>query len=811
VNFITFASTKPEFMPKSYYITITFIILFSFNSYCQKKTLFAKPTTEIISIDGEVKEQAWNTVSSIATDFIMFEPDNGKPISKDKKTEVKVLYDNDAIYISAILYDNQPEKIQKEITNRDVFGVSDHFSVSINGFNDGQQDFRFFVSAANVQMDCLATEQTEDFSWDAIWQSKAVITDFGWIVEMKIPYAALRFSNGKEQIWGLNFMREIKRDVQKYTWNHVDTKIGSVITQAGTLEGIQNIKPPTRLFFIPYVSTYYQEDDFTSDRTLKAGLDIKYGINDSFTLDAILIPDFGQTKFDNAILNLEPFEQRLDENRPFFTEGTNLFNIGNIFYSRRIGGAPSTYPNVAADEEVTNYSSSVNLINAVKVSGRTEKGLGIGFLNAITEKTYATIENTTTEETRKEVIEPLTNYNVLVLDQRFNQNSSVSFVNTNTTRNGSFRDANVSALLFDLSTKANSYNLYGDLKYSTINSIEDYDGIKSSLNFAKTSGKYRYSFSGRYTSKEFDNNDLGINFYTNFYNLYSNLSYRILNPTKTFNTFRFQNEFNLVFDNTTGKLQEGLYKPTIKATTKRNHYFEIGLDIKPFEAYDFYEPRVDGRYLQLPRSIGEYVGVEFNRNNAFTFDITQSVTKYDQEGRVNYGIAVGPKYRMNDKFSLYLVVDYTIKKNDIGWVDFENSDIIFGKRDREILQNDLTGKYAINDKMALNLTARYYWSYSDIKDFYTLENNGQLSKNDSYNLNRNRNFNSWNLDFSYSWWFAPGSELSILYRNYAQEGSPNVEKRLNTNLKNVFDSNMTNILSVSVRYFIDYNVIKNKF
>ncbi|MEZ7497565.1 DUF5916 domain-containing protein [Flavobacterium sp. Arc3] len=798
-------------MPKFYSFIILFFILFSLNTYCQKKTLFAKATTETILIDGKSNEQAWITDTNIATDFIMFEPDNGKPISENKKTEVKVLYDNEAIYISAILYDNEPNKIQKEITNRDVFGVSDHFSVSINGFNDGQQDFKFYVSAANVQMDCLATEASEDFSWDAIWESKATITDFGWVVEMKIPYAALRFTNTPKQTWGLNFMREIKRDVQKYTWNRVDTKIGAVITQAGTLEGIENIKPPIRLFFIPYVSAYYQEDDFTADRTFKAGLDIKYGINDSFTLDAILIPDFGQTKFDNAILNLEPFEQQLEENRPFFTEGTNLFNIGNIFYSRRIGGEPSSYPNVAADEEVTNYSSSVDLINAVKVSGRTEKGLGIGFLNAVTEKTYATIENTATEQKRKEVIEPLTNYNVIVLDQRFNQNSSVSFVNTNTTRNGSFRDANVSALLFDLSTKANSYNLYGDFKYSTINTIEDYNGFKSSLNFAKTSGQYRYSFSGRYTSKSYDNNDLGINYYTNFYNLYSNISYRILNPTKSFNTFKFFNEFSVTYDNTTGKLQEGLYKPTIKATTKRNHYYEFGLDIKPFEAYDFYEPRVDGRYLHLPKSIGEYLGVEFNRNNAFTFDFTQSFTKYDQEGRYIYGIAIGPKYRVNDKFSIYLVADYTHKINDLGWVGFEKSDIIIGKRNREILQNDLTGKYSINNKMTLNLTARYYWSYSENKDFYTLQDNGSLSENSTYILNRNRNFNSWNLDFSYSWWFAPGSELSILYRNYAQEGSSTVEKRLNRNLKTVFDSNMTNILSVSVRYFIDYNRIKHKF
>jgi hypothetical protein len=780
-------------------------------TYCQKKTIFAKAITNNITIDGRINEAAWENNTDIATNFIMFEPDNGRPISEEKKTEVKVLYNDDAIYISAIMYDNEPKKIQKEITKRDVFGVSDHFSVYINGFNDGQQDYRFYVSAAGVQMDCIATEDGEDFSWDAIWASEVSITDFGWIVEMKIPYAALRFSKSQTQTWGLNFMREVKRDVQKYTWNYVDNKIGAVITQAGILKGIENIKPPTRLFFIPYVSGYYQEDDFASDRTFKAGLDIKYGISDSFTLDAILVPDFGQTKFDNAILNLEPFEQRFDENRPFFTEGTNLFNIGNIFYSRRIGGTPSTVPSVGTNEEISNYPSSVNLINAVKVSGRTEKGLGIGFLNAVTEKTFATIDNSVTNNSRKEVIEPLSNYNVLVLDQRFRQNSSVSFVNTNVTRSGSFRDANVSALVFDLSTKANTYNLYGDFKYSTIKDFQDYNGYKTSLNFAKTSGRYRYTLTGRYTSENYDNNDLGINFLTNFYNFYSNVSYRILKPTKLFNTFRFFNEFSGLFDNNTNKLQEAYYKPTFKATSKRNHYYELSFNVSPFETYDFYEPRVPGRYLQIPRNVRGYLGVEFNRNNAFTFDFTPSFSVYDQEGRTNYGLAVGPKYRVNERFSVSYIMDYNHKLNDIGFAGIQNSNVIIGRRNREILQNDLAAKYALNNKMTLNLTARYYWSYSDVKEFYTLQTNGEIVSNPSYTLNRNRNFNSWNFDLSYSWWFAPGSEMSVLYRNYSQQGTNVVERNLKTNLKNVFDANLTNIISVRFRYYLDYNVVKNKF
>jgi hypothetical protein len=789
---------------------LIFLIFYSFNIYSQKKVLLAKSTTEHISIDGKINETIWEK-SSVATDFVMFEPDNGKPINNTKKTEVRILYDNDAIYIAATLYDDDPTKIKKEITNRDVFGVSDNFSVYINGFNDGQQDFRFFVSSAGVQADCLATEESEDFTWDAIWDSEVTLTDFGWVVEMKIPYAALRFTNTGKQTWGLNFTREIKRYNQKYTWNHVDTKIGAIIPQAGILDGIENIKPPTRLFFIPYSSGYYQKNDIASGTTFKAGLDIKYGINDSFTLDAIVVPDFGQTKFDNAILNLEPFEQKLDENRPFFTEGTNLFNKGGLFYSRRIGGAPSTVPTIEANEEITNYPSTVNLLNAVKVSGRTEKGLGIGFLNAVTKKTYATIVNNDTNETRKEVVEPLTNYNILVLDQRFNQNSSVSFINTNTTRYGNFRDANVSAALFDLKTKANTYNLYGDFKYSSINTIEDYDGYKTELNFAKTSGKYRYILSAKYISKDYDINDLGIIYYTNYNSVTANGSYRILNPTNKFNSFKIYQEISLENQNTSGKTQEAYSITQIKATTLKNNYFEFFLRINPLDRYDFYEPREVGRYVYIPKSIFVYGAFVSDQNKPFTYEVETSITKFDENQRAIYMLNGSIKYRFNDKLSLAHGFQYTRKTNDKGWVDQDNTGIIFAERNREILQNDLTGKYAITNKMTLNLTARYYWSYSQNHGFLTLQDNGYLFQNNTYSLNKNRNFNSWNFDLSYSWWFAPGSEISILYRNYALESTRNVQKDLSTNFKNVFDSNLTNIFSISLRYFIDYNVVKNKF
>ena len=810
-------------MPKFYPSILLFFVLITFCTYSQKKTLRAIFTNESITIDGKLSEKAWES-APIATDFIMFEPDNGKPIPENFKTEVKILYDNNAVYVSALLFDDNPNKISKELTNRDVFGVSDHFSVSLNGNNDGQQDFRFYVSAAGVQMDCLATEDNEDYNWDAIWDSEVKITDFGWVVEMKIPYAALRFSKSEKQIWGLNFMREIKRNFQKYTWNYVDTKLAATITQEGILEGIEKIKTPTRLFFIPYTSAYYQQDDFASDRTLKAGLDIKYGINDAFTLDAILVPDFGQTKFDNYILNLEPFEQQFDENRAFFTEAADLFSKGNLFYSRRIGGAPTTEPSLNVDEEIMEYPSSTDLLNAVKVSGRTEKGLGVGFLNAITEKTYATIQDTISGGTRKEVIEPLVNYNVLVFDQRFNQNSSVTLVNTNTIRDGFFRDANVSALLFDLNTKANTYNLFGDFKYSTVKDVdflndyrygskfglENYDGYKTQLSFAKTSGKYRYLFSGKYLSKHYDTNDLGILFVNNYHSAYGETTYRIINPTNFFNTFKLNQNINVEIENTTGKIQESWYQAIMTASTLKNHYLEGKFQLNPFDRYNFYEPRVYGRYVYIPKSIVGYAQFYSNDNRAFHYEVEASIEKFDEENRNSYTLNGGVKYRFSDKFSLSYNVYYTRKVNDRGWVGFDNNDIIFGERNREIWDHYCTGKYSINNKMNFNLIARYYSAYSENHEFFTLQEDGMLIPNTTYSQNKDRNLNSWNFDFSYSWWFAPGSEISVLYRNYALENTNNVEKNTLINLRNVFDANLTSILSVSLRYYIDYNSLKKK-
>ena len=781
------------------------------NNLIPKKSLNANKINESITIDGDLNESIWNE-TQVASNFVMFEPDNGKPINESKKTEIKVLYDNDGIYIGAKLYDDEPSKILKEITERDDFGTTDAFGVFINGFNDGQQDFRFFVTAAGGQLDCIATEQSgEDFSWNAIWSSKAKITDFGWTVEMKIPYAALRFSNNKKQTWGINFIREIKRDRQIYTWTHVDSKIGAVIQQAGLLTGIENIEPPTRLFLIPYASSYLSSNKDETELTLKGGLDIKYGINDAFTLDAILVPDFGQTKFDDVILNLGPFEQQFNENRPFFTEGTDLFSKGDLLYSRRIGASPSFSPNLNGNEYISEYPASVNLLNALKISGRNSNGLGIGFLNAITEKTDVKIINPDDDTSRTETVSPLTNYNVTVFDQRFNQNSSVTFINTNVTRNGSFRDANVTGVLFDLNTKKNTYSLSGDMKMSSVYDIENKTGFNTSLNLSETSGKVRYSIGGNYVSKDFDNNDLGINFQTNYSSLYGNANYRILNPTKIFNSFRVNLNSFVQFNNTTSKIQGNNFGVSVNSTNKKNHFFGGGINYNPFENYDYYEPREDGKFIIYPKSYGGWFYFSSNYANKFALDTNPYFSNTSESNRYGYGISIGPRYRFNDKISVQYKFNYGKQINNVGWVDNDGTNIIFAKRDRDTYTNSISGKYSINSNMNFNLSVRHYWSFVENNSFHNLNDDGTLTENITYNQNRNSNFNSWNLDLTYSWWFAPGSQISFLYRNNAATFNRETNKDFGNNFSNLISDNLNHILSVSIRYYIDYNQAKNWF
>lgn len=241
------------------------------------------PVSEPLTIDAVLDEPFYNQISP-ATDFRQLAPHNGEP--SFQKSEVWFFYDQSAIYVGAMLHDNSPDSIFNFLSERDQIGMSDYFGVYFDPYNEGQLAFGFFVTPAGVQTDIKAIKKEndiEDGSWDAVWESNTRITDKGWIVEMRIPYSAVRFPNKPAHIWGLNMFRNIRRYNSNNSWSPIDRNIAGFIHQQGHLYGIENIEPPVRLSFSPYVATYleYKDSIAQPDFIYKAGLDLKYGISES--------------------------------------------------------------------------------------------------------------------------------------------------------------------------------------------------------------------------------------------------------------------------------------------------------------------------------------------------------------------------------------------------------------------------------------------------------------------------------------------------------------------------------------------------
>ncbi|WP_075344410.1 DUF5916 domain-containing protein [Tenacibaculum agarivorans] len=808
-----------------------------------RKRLPATRVNSTPKIDGDLNDEAWKNVP-VADNFVEFRPDNGKPELGDYKTEVKLIYDDNAIYISAKMFDPNPEKIPAEFTNRDNFGNSDFFFAMINPIDDGQNPVMFIVTASGVQIDAkVSNGNNEDYNWSAVWDSDFKITEYGWNVEMKIPYRALRFANNKVQSWGMNFHREVRNLNKRYTWNYIDNSIGRWTQYDGLIENFQNISPPTRLNLYPYASAITISDRDNTEVDWSVGMDIKYGLSENFTLDATLIPDFSQVGFDDVQLNLGPFEQQFTEQRQFFTEGTELFSKGRLFYSRRIGGSPTDQFDVGGNlqddedfvggkkvnEEIVDNPNKVQMLNAIKISGRTKDGLGIGFFNAITEKTEATIERTeqtqigtevvTTKSQRKAVTEPFTNYNIMVLDKQFNQNSAITLINTNVTRDGRFRDANATGLLWHVEDKSSTYNIDGSFRTTHISDDPDNDtpGYSFDTSIGKQSGKWRWEIGYNFENKDFNPNDLGILFSNNEQTIYGFTGYRQLKPVGIFNNFGVNWWYNFNFQH-----QSGIYTGTntgISFWSETVNRFNFGGNINVrTTSKDFFEPRqgsTSGVFFERPTrvNLNHWAGTDFRKK--FALNYFWYYTMFDNIDKNAYGFGLTPRYRFNDRFSLTYSFEYNQVDNDLGYVDeLDNGDIIFGERNRSTYENSLSGKYSFNTNSSLSLAFRHNWSKVpyDEQLLQLDTSNGQLLPS-AHTDNYNRNFNSWNLDLNYVWQFAPGSQLIAFYRNSINPDSDfaPADISFSDNLNRLLEENMKHTFSVRFVYFIDYNNIKNMF
>jgi hypothetical protein len=530
-----------------------------------------------------------------------------------------------------------------------------------------------------------------------------------------------------------------------------------------------------------------------------------------------LIPDFSQVQSDNQVLNLSPFEVQYQERRPFFTEGTELFNKGGLFYSRRVGGTPLGYNNVYAQlnatEKVIKNPSQTQLLNATKLSGRTAGKLGIGVFNAVSNEMYATVQDTVTGNSRKILTSPYANYNIVVLDQALKNNSSVSLVNTNVTRGSRFYDANVTGAGFRFNNKANMYSIGGNGVVSNRfypDSSKPYTGYAANIDFGKSGGNFTWILSGSVKTDKYNINDLGLLLMTNNVETGLELNYNLYKPF-----WKLNNLFNNVYIT-----YQRMYNPSAfwnfgiygnSRTTFKKRFLTCGINygIEPMITYDYYEPRVPDRFYTFPvnYSWGGFISTDYRKK--FALDVSSGYRMFEENNRNYYNLFVSPRYRVNNKLSFIFEYSYNKKFDDIGCVNYSNIDTLtFGRRDMTTVSNTISSVYKFTNKMSLSFRLRHYWSKAEYRQYYRLGNDGYLSGYDTYAYDHNVSFNAFNIDMVFFWQFAPGSELNLVWKNALLTRETVVNTDYYDNFRTSLNSQQNNMVSLKVLYYLDYLRLK---
>ena len=789
-----------------------------------QKKIIAKKTNIAPKIDGILDDTVWRS-APVATDFVELNPVAGRHEKAEQRTEVRILYDNTAIYLAARMYETDKSKVAHELTTRDNIGNSDFIGIVLDTYLDGLNASGFYVTAAGVQFDAKyapnSNGNNEDPNWNAVWQSKVIIDDQGWTAEFKIPYSALRFPKKDVQTWGMNFVRKRQFEQKQLFWNELDPKKNGFINQEGQLTDIAKLEPPVRLAFYPYFSTYVNNYPYNTSGiknttgSVNGGMDVKYGINQSFTLDLTLIPDFGQVQSDNQVLNLTPFRVKYNENRPFFTEGTELFNKGNLFYSRNIGGTPIDYSNITLSphEAIIQNPSESRLLNATKLSGRMANGLGIGIFNAVTQSEQAIVQDSVTGNRRNIQTAPTTNYNILVLDQNLKNNSSFTLINTNVDRFGYDYNANVGGFVYNLNNKKNSYNLSGFGFRSDLTKTGGYDlsGYAYEVNFGKTLGTFTWAVTQDLVTDNYNPNDLGFLNNPNYLDHNISTNYAIYKPNKYFNQWNIWTNiyYSRRFDPSVYQTMDLAIGGNV--TLKNNWQLGGNGHIAP-GGHDFYVPEVTGLYYNTPSSYRLNFYGNTNRAKRLSGGFFVQIVEVNN-GQESYANTDELFYtlRISDKFSFGQDVTYIPQRNFYGYLTVDgNDESIFSLYNRNTIENIFNLKYTFTNKMGLALRLRHYWSKRNNSSFYQLQKDGSLARlaGFDYSSANDEDFNTLNTDMIYTWEFSPGSQLSIAYKNSSLTDDNQAGQGYFNNVHKTFNSPINNNFSLKILYYIDYQNIR---
>ncbi|MEY3009368.1 MAG: hypothetical protein RLZZ314_10 [Bacteroidota bacterium] len=771
-----------------------------FNLRSQVATAHRVPSPP--TLDGFLDDDVWKSHPG-ATHFTQNSPfPNTAP---NHKTTFWVAYDDQNLYVAASMEDNAPDSILQQLSERDLIENSDEFGFWVSPYNDGINAVGFVTTPRGLMSDFILTANGDDPAWNGVWEAKSTIHAGGWSTEIRIPWSQFRMpkrDSHETQTWGMNAWRIVRRTREESVWNALDPTQDGWVNQGGVLQGIQGVNTPPRVAVFPYLSTYAQtalDDDGNRQWALpfNGGLDAKVGLGDAFTVDMTLVPDFGQVVADNLVLNLSPYEVRFDENRPFFLEGTDLFNKGGLFYSRRVG-------------------SEGQLFNATKFSGRTASSTGLGVFQALARD--STLEGG-----------GLTSYTVAVVDQNLPNNGYITALSTATVRTGSRRDAYVQGAEFNVRNKANSLMVGGSAAVNTMeqgDTLSHEEGHKWSLMAARTSGNFRWNVGHYRESESFNPNDLGYLAAPNEVVTFGGLEYAMYQPFGNFNRMWWgvnsehtQLYAPRAFSNWTLLGEWG-------SITRRFWFNKLTLEWQPRQGQDFFASRIDGIPWTTPSSggIGAVTSTDYRKAIALDAFVKRVWRPSHPDWREFY-VRVAPRFRFSDHFSANYVWSWQVRRNEQGWANLYEDDLwggpvsLFGQRENTSHTHVLSASYLFNPRLSLSVRIRHYWSVVDYHEFFQLQSDGSLIQTpwadtfmnaDGITSPLDVNYNAWSVDWVCRWIFSPGSEMNIVWKNTLNSSGNVLASSYADNWELMLQEGFVNSLSMRVLYYLDYSMIDPK-
>ncbi len=715
-------------------------------------------------IDGILNDDCWLRDGEWEGNFIQERPVEGGVPSQ--KTEFKILYDQEYIYVAIRAYDREPGKIDFRPAKRDDFS-GDIVGVAFDSYYDQRTAFEFNLTASGAKVDLITMNNHFDTDWNAVWEGKTSIEDSAWTAEMKIPLSQLRYSGQSEQTWGLHAWRWISRNQEEVQWQLIPRDTPARVNEFGTLTGLKELKKSRRLELMPYAvgkwtrSEKEQGNPFAtgSDFNFTGGLDGKVGLTSNFTMDFTVNPDFGQVEADPSVLNLSAYETFYEEKRPFFLEGKNIldFELGHdiLFYSRRIGSQPSYYPETEDDEYVF-VPDNTRILSALKVTGKNQHGLSVGIMQSFTAREFAEISSGE-DQSSKVTAEPLTSYFVSRIQKDMNNaNTIMGGMITSTNRNLvedhlSFmnKGAYTGGLDFLHQWKEKTYfvslksvlsHVTGDteaiteLQHSSTRYLQRPDFKHLGVDTNRTSltgtgldfdigkagnGRWRYRLSLSYQSPQLELNDVGFNRTSDMVSQSTQVEYVITDPFSVFRSCMFSvrqgNYWNL----------GGYYLSSdisSSASLQFSNLWRTFLGVRrEFEGLSTRKLRGGPAFLDAGGWSPEIsIYSDYSKNVAFRFMFDSEFSDDDITRELQFRPSL--TFRVGNNIELSSSFNYDIEKENLQYLDIleidEDYRYVMAFLDRKTMGLTLRADYGITP----DLTIQYYGSpyissgqYSDFK------------------------------------------------------------------------------------------------